>query len=139
MRRERGTRAVEDLVARGWRIREETPERVVLVNPSYGSLAVHALLFLLTFWWSMGAVNVAYALWKYVNDSQRRVVHVGGVTCPSCGTDNPGDAAYCRSCGERLPDARETRTCPDCGTRVAAGDRYCPTCGHALAADADAS
>lgn len=105
----------------------------MLVNPSYRSLGVHGLLFLLTFWWSMGAGNLAYALWKYVDDSQRRVVHVGrGVTCSNCGTGNPADAAYCRSCGERLPDAGGTRTCSDCGTRVAASDRYCPNSGHAF-------
>ncbi len=139
MRSERVQRELDDLLAAGWRIREETPDRVVVVKPNYGGLGVHVLLFLLTFWWSFGAVNLAYALWKYVNDSPRRVLSdrtgvVGRreVACPNCGTDNPGDAAYCLSCGERLPGSGETKTCPDCGTTVAAGDSYCPNCGHAF-------
>jgi hypothetical protein len=53
-------------------VREETPDRVVVVKPNYGSLGVHVLLFLLSFWWSFGAVNLAYGLWNYVNDSPRR-------------------------------------------------------------------
>lgn len=138
MRDERVQRELDDLLAAGWRIREETPDRVVVVNPNYGSLGVHVLLFLLTFWWSFGAVNLAYALWKYATDSPRRVlrdrswVGRGEVTCPNCGIDNPADGTYCLSCGERLPVAGETKVCPDCGTTVSAGDSYCPSCGHAF-------
>jgi predicted RNA-binding Zn-ribbon protein involved in translation (DUF1610 family) len=51
-------------------------------------------------------------------------------SCPNCGTENPVEATYCLSCGDRLSAAGETKACPDCGTTVAAADSYCPSCGH---------
>ena len=74
MRSQRARREIEDAISMGWRIDSETPERVVLVKREFGSVGVHLIIALLTFWWTMGVGNVAYAAYKYFNDSQRRVV-----------------------------------------------------------------
>ena len=94
---------IDELVSRGWRIREETPDRVTLFKPDYGSLLGHGVVFVLTFWWTMGLGNLAYAAWNYVEDSERRIVWKRAAqVCPECGTENPPDATYCMECGSAL-------------------------------------
>jgi len=44
--------------------------------------------------------------------------------CPSCGADNPEDAAECVSCGKEMP-----KVCSGCGAKVPAGIKFCPHCG----------
>lgn len=74
MRSERSRREIEDALATGWRIESETPERVVLVDRQFGDIGVHLIIALLTAWWTMGLGNVAYAAYKYFNDTKRRIV-----------------------------------------------------------------
>ena len=74
MRSERARREIEDAIATGWRIESEGPHRVVLVKREFGSVGVHLIIALLTFWWTMGVGNIAYAAFKYFNDTRRRVV-----------------------------------------------------------------
>jgi class 3 adenylate cyclase/tetratricopeptide (TPR) repeat protein len=50
------------------------------------------------------------------------------VKCSSCGTENPADYAFCRSCGEKL-----FNTCPGCGDEVPPGDAFCGKCGTKIA------
>ncbi|WP_435180022.1 zinc ribbon domain-containing protein [Halorussus sp. AFM4] len=96
-------REIDDLIARGWRIESETPERVVMVKRNVGSLGVHLLLAILTGWWSFGLVNLVYGGYKYLNDSQRRVIREG-TSCPECGASVAPDASYCQNCGTELLD-----------------------------------
>lgn len=44
--------------------------------------------------------------------------------CPSCGTHNPADVKFCRSCGTGL-----CRSCPECEHEDLLGVRYCGGCG----------
>ncbi|MGI9019521.1 MAG: adenylate/guanylate cyclase domain-containing protein [Solirubrobacterales bacterium] len=49
----------------------------------------------------------------------------GEVACGSCGTQNPGGARFCMSCGTALAAA-----CPGCGTENPPGAKFCIECGH---------
>ena len=74
MRSERARREIEDALSMGWRIESEGPDRVVLVDRSFGTVFGHLIVALLTFWWTMGLGNLVYAAYKYVNDTRRKVV-----------------------------------------------------------------
>jgi ribosomal protein S27AE len=103
-RSENVQREIDAAIADGWRIESETPERVVLVERNVGSLGVHLILAVLTGWWSFGLVNLVYGAYKYLNDSQRRVLREG-TACPECGASVSPDASYCQNCGTDLPGA----------------------------------
>ena len=47
--------------------------------------------------------------------------------CPSCSTENSGDATFCEQCGARL-EAK----CPNCQAPVSQGAKFCKKCGAAL-------
>ena len=100
-RSERLQREIDDAIADGWQIESETPERVVLVRRNYGSLGVHLILAVLTGWWSFGVINLVYGGYKYLNDSQRRVLR-DGEACPECGASVASGASYCQNCGSDL-------------------------------------
>ena len=100
-RSERLQRQIDDAIADGWRIESETPERVVLVKRNFGSLGVHVVIAVLTGWWSFGVVNLVYGAYKYLNDSQRRVLR-DGAACPDCGASVAPNASYCQNCGADL-------------------------------------
>src|SRR5437762_9972247 len=51
------------------------------------------------------------------------------MSCPSCATENPAGAKFCRGCGVRL-DA----ICPACTHSNLPGSRFCNECGHQLEA-----
>ncbi|WP_137283713.1 zinc ribbon domain-containing protein [Halorussus salinisoli] len=109
-RTERLQRQIDDAIADGWRIESETPERVVLVKRNFGSLGVHLIIALLTGWWSFGVINLVYGAYKYLNDSQRRVLREGEA-CPECGASVSPSATYCQNCGTELPGTTvETET-----------------------------
>lgn len=67
-------REVTDLVETGWRIEEETPDRVTLVNRTVGSARMHLIIAVFTIWWLMGSPNVLYAAYKYFADTERTIV-----------------------------------------------------------------
>lgn len=67
-------RQVTRMIESGWRVEEDTPERVTLVRREYGSPGVHLVLAIFTIWWAMGVPNLLYAAYKYFTDSQRTVV-----------------------------------------------------------------
>ena len=95
---ERLQREIDEAIAAGWKIETETPERVVLVKRNFGDLGVHLILAVLTAWWSFGLVNSAYGVYKYLNDSKRRVLR-DSIACPECGASVPSGASYCQNCG----------------------------------------
>ncbi|WP_255194204.1 zinc ribbon domain-containing protein [Natronobeatus ordinarius] len=133
MRSRRLQREIDDLVAQGWRIEDERPDRVVMVNREIGSLASHVLVALLTIWWTFGLGNVLWGAYNYVNRSQRRVLWEDRDGCPNCGIEVAGDADYCPNCGEALGEPDGEFTCPDCEAIVREGSRYCRACGAKLA------
>jgi class 3 adenylate cyclase/tetratricopeptide (TPR) repeat protein len=44
--------------------------------------------------------------------------------CLRCGTDNPGQARFCLTCGEKL-----VTVCPQCGKNLPTGSKFCLECG----------
>jgi hypothetical protein len=55
----------------------------------------------------------------------------GALVCPTCGPRPEPDAAFCSTCGSRLPAAA---TCAHCGTALVADSRFCEGCGSRVAA-----
>lgn len=53
----------------------------------------------------------------------------GKVHCPVCGALNPTEATFCIQCGGRMDNKR---VCPECGTLNEAGVNFCLGCGHAF-------
>lgn len=136
MRSNRLQREIDDLVAQGWKIEDEGPERVVMIDREFGSVASHVLVAILTIWWTMGLGNVVWGAYNYVSRSERRVLWERQGSCQNCGATVSEDAAYCPSCGEDVesqPDPETGLVCPECEAVVAEGSRYCRTCGAKLA------
>ena len=55
----------------------------------------------------------------------------GALVCPTCGPRPEPDAAFCSTCGGRLPVAA---TCAHCGMALSSDSRYCQGCGSRVAA-----
>lgn len=81
-------REVTELVEMGWRVEEETPDRVTLVNHTVGSAKTHLIIAVLTIWWLMGVPNVLYAAYKYFGDTERTIVWKD----PTTNTSEPTEA-----------------------------------------------
>ena len=94
-------REIDEAVAEGWKVESETPERVVLVKRTIGSLWVHLGLALLTGWWAFGLFNLVYGAYAYLNHSQRRILRTAS-PCPECGGAVSDGASYCQHCGADL-------------------------------------
>jgi len=79
-------------IEEGWQIERETPDRVVLVRRSYGSVGIHILLAVFTAWWSFAVFNLLYAGYSYLEESERRVLREPSEEiCPECGAaSRPG-------------------------------------------------
>jgi class 3 adenylate cyclase len=50
--------------------------------------------------------------------------------CSNCGSENPGDAAFCEQCGRKLE-----LLCPACQAPIRAGARFCRKCGISVSAE----
>jgi len=132
MRTRRLQREIDNLVAQGWTIEDERPDRVVMVDREFGSIASHVLVAILTIWWTMGLGNVVWGAYNYVSRSRRRVLWERAGSCPECDATVSADAAYCRSCGTDLAREQPIDDCPDCGAAVTDRARYCRSCGTSL-------
>ena len=80
-------REVTAKVESGWRIDEETLDRVTLVQREFGSLGIHLIIAILTIWWAMGIPNLLYAAYRYFIGSQRTIVWKDR---PEADVDEPG-------------------------------------------------
>lgn len=67
---ERFKRRIEDEQAKGWEIEEDGDRRVVLWKPTRGSTIIHSILFILTGWYTFGAINYLY--YKYSRSNAPR-------------------------------------------------------------------
>lgn len=73
-------RHVEDQQIEGWQLLEEhSDDKVTLVKRKTGTLGGHALIALLTIWWTLGLGNVCYAAYKYFVDADKKVVRLEDV------------------------------------------------------------
>lgn len=68
-------RRVDAARENGWRVIDETPHRVVLKRPSFGSRIGHILIGATTVWWTFGLGNICYALYEYLQHSEFKVVY----------------------------------------------------------------
>lgn len=53
-----------------------------------------------------------------------------GISCTSCGRENPDGSRFCGHCGESL---EQTTSCASCGTVLPADARFCLQCGTPVA------
>jgi hypothetical protein len=67
-------REVTRMVESGWRIEEETQDRVTVVRRDFGSPGVHLVIAVFTIWWLLGIPNLLYAAYRYFTGSQRTIV-----------------------------------------------------------------
>lgn len=68
-------RKVEDLEVEGWKIKNKNgANKVTMMEPDYGSFGPHALIFLLTVWFTLGLGNVAYAIKRYYMNSNKQIL-----------------------------------------------------------------
>ena len=67
-------RQVDDMAVEGWKVSKDQGHRVILTRPDYGSLGGHVLVAILTVWWTLGLGNAAYAGYRYVRHSEKRVI-----------------------------------------------------------------
>lgn len=65
---------IEDEEIEGWELYEERADKVVLVKRKYGTLGGHALIAILTVWWTAGLGNATYAAYKYFFDADKKVI-----------------------------------------------------------------
>jgi len=77
-------------VETGWRIEEETQDRVTLVQREFGDPGIHLLIAILTIWWAMGVPNLLYAAYRYFTSSQRTVIWKDR---PEADVDEPATSA----------------------------------------------
>ncbi|WP_246999511.1 zinc ribbon domain-containing protein [Halosolutus gelatinilyticus] len=135
MRSNRLQREIDTLVAQGWAIEDEAPDRVVMVDREFGSVASHIVVAMLTIWWTMGLGNVLWGAYNYAANSRRRVLWERQLDCPNCGATVSEDVAYCPSCGRDVEaePVVDTDVCPECDAVVGDDARYCRACGAKLA------
>ncbi|WP_425491922.1 zinc ribbon domain-containing protein [Natrinema longum] len=70
----------------GWRLERDFGDHAVLVRRTFGGVADHLLIALLTVWWTMGVGNVLYGAYRYVDGAERTVLRAEPV-----GRDEPDD------------------------------------------------
>jgi hypothetical protein len=67
---------IDDYQIQGFSIVERSDKHAKLRNSSFGSGGMHVVWFLLTFWWTFGISNLAYAVYAYFNNSTEILVKV---------------------------------------------------------------
>ena len=60
----------------GWRLVAIDGDRAVLKKPNYGSVLGHVLVAVVTVWFTAGIGNLAYAVYRYLNNTNYRIVSV---------------------------------------------------------------
>lgn len=108
MRSEQLRREITELVAQGWTIEDEGRDRVVMVNRTFGSVASHIVIAILTIWWTMGLGNILWGAYNYVANSRRQVLWEHTTRCPNCEAVVSEGSRYCRACGTKLEDVMDT-------------------------------
>ena len=66
-------RTVEDFLTRGYKIKDEGQESMMLKKKNWGTGGMHVVIAVLTIWWTLGLGNVAYAIYKYLTAEEVQV------------------------------------------------------------------
>nr|WP_242509240.1 zinc ribbon domain-containing protein [Natrinema altunense] len=77
--RDRLERRIAAASREGWRLEHDFGDHAVLVRRTFGGVADHLLIALLTVWWTMGIGNVLYGAYRYVDGTERTVVRAESV------------------------------------------------------------
>jgi len=56
----------EDKLTEGYKLKSKTDRQAIFVKPSYGGVLGHAIVFVFTFWFTLGLGNVGYAGYCYL-------------------------------------------------------------------------
>jgi hypothetical protein len=67
---------IDDYQIQGFSIVERSDKHAKLRDSDFGSGGMHVIWFLLTFWWTIGLGNAAYAIYAYYNNSTEVLVKV---------------------------------------------------------------
>lgn len=62
-------RTIDDHLVKGYKIQKKQETVAKLKLKDYGSLQMHILIGVLTFWWTVGIGNIVYALIRYLTAS----------------------------------------------------------------------
>lgn len=70
---------------------------------------------------------------KRIDEMSKKIKELKNIiSCPGCGADMSGDAAFCSICGYRMPPKAVPQgpvKCMTCGASIAPGMNFCTTCG----------
>lgn len=111
-------RRVSGWIDRGWSIERDYGDSVVLIKRDLGNAWVHLGLLLTTVWFTTGAVNLGYALWKYFGKPDRVTLHRNAGTATvddgetRASADRTRDSSADRSRAEEGPTASADLTPP---------------------------
>ena len=68
---------VEDAQAEQWKLKSKSDNVALFEKPGgFGGLGGHAIVFLLSVWWTFGLGNVAYAVFRYFTDKKELRIKV---------------------------------------------------------------
>lgn len=67
---------IDDAKVEGWELKRREGDRAIMIRRRKGSLVAHIILFIFFGWWTLGLANIAYLLYKYFADVDRRVIRV---------------------------------------------------------------
>lgn len=67
---------IDDYQFRGFSVVERSDTQARLKNTTYGTVGMHVLWFFLTFWFTVGLGNVAYAVYAYTQNSKEVLLKV---------------------------------------------------------------
>lgn len=96
---------------------------------------------------SRDCIHCGYPIKEYLSEKAKQEAFTEIFKCKQCGFQNEVGTDYCRECGTRITDYKDsTRAlgnkeeydytsvphtiCPNCGKKNKAGEFKCDTCGH---------
>jgi ribosomal protein L40E len=86
-----------------------------------------------------GEIKTAKAELEEISTKIQRIKQVK--VCPTCGTENSGDTAFCGQCGTQLPELQPREQtasfCPQCGAKLSRNAQFCPQCGAKIQQDTE--
>ncbi len=69
---------VEDKQTEGYEMQSNTGTQAILEKRTHGTAINHIIWFVLTFWWTLGIVNIMYLVFSYYVRKKTIVVRIEG-------------------------------------------------------------